>query len=98
MDTIATRCLDSSEAPYWVANEGCGALLPLLESEPHAGQLYSVLAALNDSYELGRKSEAEAEDWIRRFAREWLDNRKDRGDITAFVDRWYYEECGYRPS
>ena len=96
MDAFAARCLDSTEAPYWIANEWQGALLPLLESEPHAGRLYSILAALCDSFEVGNKSEAEAEDWIRRFARDWLETRKDGGGVTAFVERWYHEECGYR--
>jgi len=96
MDALAARCLTPGEAPYQVAVDAVDAFTPLLESEPHAGALYSVWGELTDAIELGATSRDEAEDKIRRFAREWLEVRSGSGDIPGFVDHWYHEECGYR--
>jgi hypothetical protein len=98
MDALAARCLIPTEAPYWVAINAMGALIPLLETEPHAGALYSIWGALSDSVELGVKPRDEGENEIRRMAREWLEVRSRSADISDFVDHWYFEECGYRRS
>ena len=68
MDALAARCLTPGEAPYQVAVDAVDAFTPLLESEPHAGALYSVWGELTDAIELGATSRDEAEDKIRRFA------------------------------
>jgi hypothetical protein len=96
MDALAARCLTANEAPYWVAVEAMGALLPLLESEPHAGALYCIWGDLTDSIELGSKPRDEGENRIRRMAREWLDVRSGSSDVSGFVDHWYFEEFGHR--
>jgi hypothetical protein len=96
MDAMAARCLTANEAPYWVAVEAMGALLPLLESDPHAGALYCIWGGLSDSIELGPKPRDVTENRIRRMAREWLDVRSESSDVSGFVDHWYFEECGYQ--
>lgn len=96
MDAFAARCLTLNDAPYRVAVDAMAALVPLLESEPHAGALYSIWGELSDSIELGAKPRDEGENQIRRMAREWLDVRSGSADVSAFVDHWYFEECGYR--
>ena len=96
MDALAARCVTPSEAPYQVALDAMAALTPLLESEPHAGALYSVWGDLSDSIELEVQSRDEGEIQIRRLAQEWLDMRSGSGDVSGFVDHWYYEECGHR--
>jgi hypothetical protein len=61
MDALAARCLIPTEAPHRVAVHAMAALAPLLESDPHAGALYSIWGELGDSIELGAKPRVEAE-------------------------------------
>jgi hypothetical protein len=96
MDELATRCLKSTEAPYQVALDAMAALAPLLESEPHAGALYAIWGELSDSIELGARRRDEGEIQIKRMAREWLEVRSRSGNVSGFVDHWYFEECGHR--
>jgi hypothetical protein len=91
MDTMAARCLIPTEEPCQVAVDAMSALMPLLETEPHAGALYSIWGDLSDSIDLGVKSRDEAGGQIRLMAREWLDVRSDSGDVSGFIDRWYLE-------
>ena len=91
MDTMAVRCLSPTERPYGVAVDAMTALVPLLESEPNAGALYSIWGDLSDQIELDMKSRGEGESQIRRMAQEWLDLRNSSGDVSGFVDRWYFE-------
>jgi hypothetical protein len=96
MDSYTSRCLLQEADPYQLAIHAMGALTPFLESGELGGRLYCIWGELTDRVELGRQSEEQAEVEIRLMSREWLAARGDSGRVAAFVDRWYYDECGYQ--
>ena len=87
---------DAQRGAVLGSGDAMAALVPLLESEPHAGALYSIWGELSDSIELGPRPLDEGENRIRRMARARLDVRSRSSDVSGFVDHWYFEECGYQ--
>jgi hypothetical protein len=60
--------------------------------------LYLIWGALTDGWDAGRTSEERtaAVGHMKRAATEWLSLANPSPDRKAFLDRWVYEECGYK--
>lgn len=64
-----------------------------------AGGLYLIWGAITDGVDGPRSDEFEewAYEAMRRAASEWLSlPLDDEGEREAYIDRWVYDECGYK--
>lgn len=95
----AKAITDETSDPYWAANDLNGILGDSIVEHTPEGQrctdLYLILAALTDTFELGPVSERdEVRATILRFISEWLALEDEDPRLQKVVDRWY-QQCGY---
>jgi hypothetical protein len=91
------KMLTSQEEPYAAGWNIWGIAMSNTSASPDIMHpLWLIWGALTDWVENKPQEKPEAEEKMRRAAREWLSlDLKDIKERTAYLDRWVYEEMGY---
>jgi hypothetical protein len=85
----------AAREPYWPAVDLRECLDQAIVRSVEASRLWHIWAELEDRYELNPDKRSEAEDLMRRAAKEWLAVHGDRAARESYLDRWQYDICGY---
>jgi hypothetical protein len=91
------KMLATEEEPYAAGWNIWGFAMSHISVSPDVMHpLWLIWGALTDWVENRPEEKTQAEEEMRRAAREWLSlDLNDSNARTAYLDRWVYEEMGY---